>query len=148
FKIYTCLEANRLPKRYFSDHLQRDCICVQLHGDPYEKFLRQHVDNSVKNGNYEYCAKMMKKRKMTRPVCKPLNTFIHANKNDVVAVCLENSPIQNGTRIRTNRPPCKYKADNTNGSLKLHVIIIRNITFLYFDISFFLIAYSYISLKQ
>uniref|UniRef100_A0A8C4RT62 Ribonuclease A-domain domain-containing protein n=1 Tax=Erpetoichthys calabaricus TaxID=27687 RepID=A0A8C4RT62_ERPCA len=109
----------------------------RLHGDPYEKFLRQHVDNSVKNGNYEYCAKMMKKRKMTRPVCKPLNTFIHANKNDVVAVCLENSPIQNGTRIRTNRPPCKYKADNTN-----------DITFLYFDISFFLIAYSYISLKQ
>uniref|UniRef100_A0A8C4RSS2 Ribonuclease A-domain domain-containing protein n=1 Tax=Erpetoichthys calabaricus TaxID=27687 RepID=A0A8C4RSS2_ERPCA len=90
---------------------------TELHGDPYEKFLRQHVDNSVKNGNYEYCAKMMKKRKMTRPVCKPLNTFIHANKNDVVAVCLENSPIQNGTRISKNQfkvTTCKIRKELTD----------------------------------
>ncbi|KAG2468656.1 angiogenin-like isoform X2 [Polypterus senegalus] len=106
------------------------CSCTET---GYEKFLRQHVDNGVRNGNYEYCAKMMKNRKMTRPVCKNVNSFIHANKNDVVAVCLENSPIQNGIRTSknrfrvttcknkkgANRLPCKYKANNAYGYIKI-----------------------------
>uniref|UniRef100_A0A8C4RRX9 Ribonuclease pancreatic-like n=1 Tax=Erpetoichthys calabaricus TaxID=27687 RepID=A0A8C4RRX9_ERPCA len=101
--------------------------------DSFTKFVRQHVDEGGENGSNDYCAKMMEIRKMTKANCKPMNTFIHAKKEDVEAVCLNNKPISKNIYksnvtfsvticINNKRPPnspCEYTANKVKGYIKI-----------------------------
>uniref|UniRef100_A0A8C4RRI5 Ribonuclease A-domain domain-containing protein n=1 Tax=Erpetoichthys calabaricus TaxID=27687 RepID=A0A8C4RRI5_ERPCA len=100
------------------------CSCEKE--NDYEKFLRQHVDEEHRNRNYDdtYCTQMMESRKMTTGNCKFTNSFIHANKNEVLAVCSKSKTdiriIKDQFKVTTCKyqkgtggPPCKYKADNS-----------------------------------
>uniref|UniRef100_A0A8C4Y6Z9 Ribonuclease A-domain domain-containing protein n=1 Tax=Gopherus evgoodei TaxID=1825980 RepID=A0A8C4Y6Z9_9SAUR len=55
----------------------------------YRQFLNQHVDFPMILGfdNHAYCNYIMERRGLTRPVCKPTNTFIHAPTSEVQAIC-------------------------------------------------------------
>ncbi|XP_069488897.1 ribonuclease-like [Ambystoma mexicanum] len=92
----------------------------------YQKFLRQHLDASVRNGNNVYCQDKMKERGMTKRNCKDVNTFIHANKKKVRAICTTSVRF-NGTftiskekfrltvcKAQGGKKPgnCKYSASN------------------------------------
>nr|XP_010947981.2 ribonuclease pancreatic-like isoform X1 [Camelus bactrianus] len=65
---------------------------------PSKKFQRQHMDSGNSPGNNtNYCNQMMKRRKMTRGWCKPVNTFVHESLEDVKAICSEkNITCKNG----------------------------------------------------
>ncbi|EMP28511.1 ribonuclease-like [Chelonia mydas] len=64
------------------------CLAPPAHcqGPRYEKFLRQHHDHPRTNAGRDYCGAMMQRRGMARP-CKNINTFIHAPKAQIQAVC-------------------------------------------------------------
>ncbi|MBN3292891.1 RNAS1 Ribonuclease, partial [Polypterus senegalus] len=76
---------------------------------------------------------MMKNKKMTTGKCKFTNSFIHANKMAVVAVCHENSNKKNSICIsknqfrvttcrkqgKTDSPPCNYKAENFKSCINI-----------------------------
>uniref|UniRef100_A0A8C5RPD2 Ribonuclease A-domain domain-containing protein n=1 Tax=Laticauda laticaudata TaxID=8630 RepID=A0A8C5RPD2_LATLA len=94
----------------------------------YPTFLRQHYDNPKSNVRKSYCNAMMQSRDMTKPNCKPLNSFIHDTKNRIIAVCgSEGTPFENRLqhslrpfRVTTCKmrgssilPPCEYR-ENTS----------------------------------
>ncbi|XP_032092213.1 ribonuclease-like [Thamnophis elegans] len=53
----------------------------------YQEFLEHHYDYPRSNVRGNYCNGMMRRRGMTSPKCKPLNTFIHDTRNRIIAVC-------------------------------------------------------------
>ncbi|XP_014310202.1 ribonuclease 4 [Myotis lucifugus] len=53
----------------------------------HQRFLREHVDSNWTGGNNWYCNTMMQRRGMTRPRCKQLNTFIHADIGTIKNIC-------------------------------------------------------------
>uniref|UniRef100_A0A8C8S0E3 Ribonuclease A-domain domain-containing protein n=1 Tax=Pelusios castaneus TaxID=367368 RepID=A0A8C8S0E3_9SAUR len=58
-------------------------------GARYRQFLTRHVDfpkTSTTNDRI-YCNLLMQRRGMTRPICKPTNTFIHTPADQVQAIC-------------------------------------------------------------
>ncbi|XP_074838821.1 ribonuclease-like [Carettochelys insculpta] len=58
-------------------------------GASYQDFRRRHVDfprSGPANGRL-YCNLLMRRRGLTRPVCKPTNTFIHAPTHQIRAIC-------------------------------------------------------------
>ncbi|XP_057241071.1 ribonuclease CL2-like [Malurus melanocephalus] len=107
-------------------------LCVTLvlaaltgaQGQTYQNFLQRHVDNPRTNlAGQRYCNIMMARRGMTRPVCKPLNTFVHAPGMTVARACTWPPNAQGYyttpnrlsvtiCRLRggNTRPPCNYRA--------------------------------------
>ncbi|XP_066041091.1 ribonuclease CL2-like [Chamaea fasciata] len=90
----------------------------------YDKFLRQHVDypQTSTQSALRYCNTMMARRQMTNPVCKYINTFVHAPAADLVAACsqMPNRDMTYSTtypmsitvcrhRSRNLQPPCNYR---------------------------------------
>ncbi|XP_050774015.1 ribonuclease-like [Gopherus flavomarginatus] len=65
------------------------CLAQLSEGASYRQFLNQHVDFPMIVGfdNHAYCNYIMERRGLTRPVCKPTNTFIHAPTSQVQAIC-------------------------------------------------------------
>ncbi|KAH1182203.1 ribonuclease-like [Mauremys mutica] len=58
-------------------------------GASYRQFVRQHV-NHPKTGapnDRIYCNLLMQRRGLTRPRCKPTNTFIHAPTSQLRNIC-------------------------------------------------------------
>uniref|UniRef100_A0A8C8S089 Ribonuclease A-domain domain-containing protein n=1 Tax=Pelusios castaneus TaxID=367368 RepID=A0A8C8S089_9SAUR len=55
----------------------------------YQQFLTRHVDFPKTGAPNDriYCNTLMQRRGLTRPVCKPTNTFIHAPANQLQAIC-------------------------------------------------------------
>ncbi|KAG2468175.1 ANG4 protein, partial [Polypterus senegalus] len=103
------------------------CSCEET---PYEKFVRQHIDDSNVNVDNNYCNTMMKE--INTETCKPVNTFIHANVKAVEDVCLikpihdnihQSNDKFNVTTCRnknnTPNPPCYYTPENTELKIKI-----------------------------
>ncbi|MBN3301635.1 ANGI protein, partial [Amia calva] len=74
----------------------------------------------------------MSRRRMTRPQCKEVNTFIHAKKQEVVKVCSQNPLVKNlhqsnhtfrltvcELKGRSTHKPCQYR-----GRDKVRTIIV------------------------
>ncbi|XP_039725752.1 angiogenin isoform X2 [Pteropus medius] len=115
----------------------------------YEHFLTQHRDANPRGRDKKYCESMMAKRGMTTP-CKDRNTFIHASKKEIKAVCEDKNgtPYNGGLRKSKTpfqvtickhtggspRPPCYYKA--TSGSRDI-VIACEKGWPVHFDESFY-----------
>ncbi|XP_015196014.1 uncharacterized protein [Lepisosteus oculatus] len=122
------------------------CSCEDQQGDeesndqhglrprenPYKKFVRQHVDNSVQKGDINYCKRKMKMINTQRGTCKLNNTFIHADESQVKKVCTEN-PQKDPRKHKSSKPfpltvceregqTCNYKTTNT----KNHILITCN----------------------
>ncbi|XP_067388349.1 ribonuclease-like [Emydura macquarii macquarii] len=72
------------------------------HGPRYQKFLRQHHDNPRTPAGRDYCGAMMQRRGLARP-CKDINTFIHASRAQLRAVCGAGGTPYQGMR-RSRRP--------------------------------------------
>ncbi|KAM7158920.1 ribonuclease pancreatic [Molossus nigricans] len=54
------------------------------------RFQRKHMDpDSYPRNNPSYCNQMMRRRRMTEGMCKPVNTFVHELLVDVEAICLQ-----------------------------------------------------------
>ncbi|XP_003223927.3 angiogenin-2 [Anolis carolinensis] len=102
---------------------------VGTYAADYKTFLRQHYDNPKSNVGKRYCDTMMKRRGMTKPMCKAVNSFVHASKKQIIAVCgKDGKPYGNGLRRSkkqfsvttckhqggSTRPPCKYKENKSN----------------------------------
>ncbi|XP_067388334.1 ribonuclease-like [Emydura macquarii macquarii] len=68
-------------------------------GASYRQFLTRHVDfpRTRAPTNQIYCNTLMQRRGLTRPVCKPTNTFVHAPPAQLQAVCHGG-----GKRLRKN----------------------------------------------
>lgn len=93
----------------------------------YEKFLRQHRDDPKSNFRDRYCNAMMRRRDLTWPQCKEMNTFIHGSKRQIQAVCtsggvpygeqrrsLQHFRVTTCThRGGSIRPPCEYDQNNS-----------------------------------
>lgn len=70
------------------------------HGQPehirarYQKFLNQHLAPFV---NREMCTDVIRNRNIVSETggCKPVNTFIQANENQITAVCGRNNRLNN-----------------------------------------------------
>ncbi|XP_075773438.1 ribonuclease-like [Pelodiscus sinensis] len=62
---------------------------AQLCEGSYRNFVTRHIDfpKTGAPNSRTYCNRMMARRGLTRPVCKPTNTFIHAPTGQVQAVC-------------------------------------------------------------
>ncbi|KAH1182143.1 ribonuclease-like [Mauremys mutica] len=63
------------------------CLAQLSEGANYRQFLNRHVDFPKSGNDRLYCNRIMQRRGLTRPVCKPTNTFIHAPANQVQAIC-------------------------------------------------------------
>uniref|UniRef100_A0A8C4Y6M4 Ribonuclease A-domain domain-containing protein n=1 Tax=Gopherus evgoodei TaxID=1825980 RepID=A0A8C4Y6M4_9SAUR len=65
------------------------CLAQLSEGASYRQFLTRHVDFPKSGGgnNRLYCNRIMQRRGLTRPVCKPTNTFIHAPTSQIEPVC-------------------------------------------------------------
>ncbi|XP_050774014.1 ribonuclease-like [Gopherus flavomarginatus] len=65
------------------------CLAQLSEGASYRQFLNRHVDFPKSGGgnNRLYCNRIMQRRGLTHPVCKPTNTFIHAPTSQVQAIC-------------------------------------------------------------
>ncbi|XP_043934939.1 uncharacterized protein LOC122807980 [Protopterus annectens] len=106
----------------------------------YQKFLRQHLDPSVRNGDDTYCNKEIAQRdirnnKDGKLPCKEKNTFIHATEKEVKLVC-EQKPFKDELReshlkfhitvcerkTKSEKWPCKYLATDREA----HIIIACN----------------------
>ncbi|KAK9967231.1 hypothetical protein ABG768_001639 [Culter alburnus] len=79
------------------------------HGQPdnikprYIKFLNQHYGPSMTE---QKCTSEIRKRDITGndDGCKPVNTFIQANSNDIRAVCGRGGTPQGGNLFKSNQP--------------------------------------------
>uniref|UniRef100_A0A8D0G6X9 Ribonuclease A-domain domain-containing protein n=1 Tax=Sphenodon punctatus TaxID=8508 RepID=A0A8D0G6X9_SPHPU len=103
--------------------------------DPqYKKFLKQHYDNPRTNSKGEYCNTMMKKRGLTTPNCKETNSFIHATKTEIQAVCRKGGDLVEGNLRRSKKqlsvttcklsggspkPPCNYSENKSSRTVVL-----------------------------
>ncbi|XP_039353199.1 ribonuclease-like [Mauremys reevesii] len=58
-------------------------------GASYQQFVNQHVDfpRSRVPNNQNYCDLLMQRRGLTRPACKPINTFIHEPAGQLRDIC-------------------------------------------------------------
>ncbi|KAK6466602.1 hypothetical protein HHUSO_G36055 [Huso huso] len=111
------------------------CTCDQEKNQVtanYEDFKNRHIAGKNAQGSDEFCSEQIKNRKITvKRRCKPRNTFIFADEDDVKAVCGEqgvNIPNTNLYKSKkqfkivdcknadqNRRPPnCTYKAQNAN----------------------------------
>lgn len=93
----------------------------------YKKFLSQHRDEPRSHFRGKYCEAIMSQRGLTRPECKEVNTFIHASKNRIKAVCGKGGKPYGKLRISnqhfkvttcklqggSKRPPCHYREDRS-----------------------------------
>ncbi|XP_062993025.1 angiogenin-2-like [Elgaria multicarinata webbii] len=94
----------------------------------YKTFLRQHYNNPKSNVGNRYCDTMMQRRGMTKPNCKAVNSFVHASKKQLRAVCAKGGKPYGAGLRRSNskfsvttckhtggstRPPCKYRQNNS-----------------------------------
>ncbi len=78
------------------------------HGQPayirarYQKFLNQHLAPYV---NREMCTDVIRNRNIGSETgeCKPVNTFIQANENEITAVCARNNRL-NYNLFQNNQP--------------------------------------------
>nr|AGF41086.1 RNase1 beta4 [Tadarida insignis] len=83
-------------------------------------FRRQHMDSKSRpNPNSTYCNQMMRRRRMTVGMCKPVNIFVHEPLKDVEDICIEpNILCKNGqnnchkSKFLMNVTACRL----TNGS--------------------------------
>ncbi|MGH0161231.1 UNVERIFIED_CONTAM: hypothetical protein FKN15_076451 [Acipenser sinensis] len=106
---------------------------------PYQKFLRQHYHHG--GMSVQMCDSEMRKRSLVNP-CKETNSFIIAQKNDIIAVCnkagksyttsqgklmrISLNPFSVVTcklRGASDRPPCNYRG---NSSTRKSVIACEN----------------------
>nr|XP_056719009.1 ribonuclease-like [Euleptes europaea] len=103
----------------------------------HQKFQRQHVDYPKTNPDLDarrYCNLMMQRRGMASNACKPTNTFIHGNPEDVDAVCTHggtyssenyydsNTPFESTScRITggSQKPPCNYRGRATSQPIRV-----------------------------
>uniref|UniRef100_A0A8D0BKB5 Ribonuclease A-domain domain-containing protein n=1 Tax=Salvator merianae TaxID=96440 RepID=A0A8D0BKB5_SALMN len=104
----------------------------------HDKFLRQHLDFPKTNRDWDarrYCSLMMQRRGMTVDVCKPSNTFIHADHLAVHAICstggayhsenyYDSSASFELTACRlvgggSQRPPCNYRGKVSNQRIRV-----------------------------
>ncbi|XP_034267440.1 ribonuclease-like [Pantherophis guttatus] len=94
----------------------------------YKDFLKQHYDHPKSSVGNPYCNTMMKKRGMTKPKCKEVNTFIHTKKNNIIAVCTDEGGIAIDDRLQRSKQkylvtncrikgsltkPCEYSEDTS-----------------------------------
>ncbi|XP_078510204.1 ribonuclease-like [Lissotriton helveticus] len=92
---------------------------------PYQQFLRQHYDDPKTSGR-DYCGKMMLKRCMTNqdpPLtkCKELNSFIHATKKQIQAVCNDSgSPYGNNPKLTVSNLPFRVTTCTCHGDPDVH----------------------------
>ncbi|XP_039353204.1 ribonuclease-like [Mauremys reevesii] len=58
-------------------------------GASYRQFVRQHVDHPKTRAPNDriYCNLLMQRRGLTRPQCKPTNTFIHTSTHQLRNIC-------------------------------------------------------------
>ncbi|KAK7126508.1 hypothetical protein R3I94_017859 [Phoxinus phoxinus] len=85
------------------------CVSFSAHGQPphilprYQKFLIQHRDPDMSE---QKCDSEMRKRDITGTGngCKPVNTFIQANTNQIKAVCGGAGTPQGGNLFKSNQP--------------------------------------------
>ncbi|KAL8176493.1 UNVERIFIED_CONTAM: hypothetical protein K2H54_035598 [Gekko kuhli] len=94
----------------------------------YQNFQRKHMDYPKTTPHLaprQYCNQMMQRRRMTNPICKEFNSFIHEPANAVDAICTNGGTHVNGSlydshasfnltncqdiRGRGQRPPCNYR---------------------------------------
>ncbi|XP_013923832.1 PREDICTED: ribonuclease-like [Thamnophis sirtalis] len=106
----------------------------------YQEFLEHHYDNPRSNVRGNYCNGMMRRRGITRPRCRPFNTFIHDTKKKIAAVCGNEGtfipPVQPNNRglwrshqhfrvttckLRGSRvnPPCEYRINTSSRNIVL-----------------------------
>ncbi|XP_067271573.1 ribonuclease-like 3 [Pseudorasbora parva] len=87
-------------------------FCVSfsaLHAQPdhikprYQKFLNQHFGPDMSE---QKCSSEIRKRGITGTDdgCKPVNTFIQANSNNIRAVCGRGGTPQGGNLFKSNQP--------------------------------------------
>ncbi|KAK7136689.1 hypothetical protein R3I93_016894 [Phoxinus phoxinus] len=85
------------------------CVSFSAHAQPphilprYQKFLNQHRDPDMSE---QKCDSEMRKRGITGTGngCKPVNTFIQANTNQIKAVCGGGGTPQGGNLFKSNQP--------------------------------------------
>ncbi|XP_016850894.1 ribonuclease [Anolis carolinensis] len=102
---------------------------VETYAADYKTFLEHHYDGPKSNVGKNYCDTMMQRRGMTKPNCKPVNSFVHTTKNNLKGVCGKGGKaIANGLRRSikqfsvttckhqggSTRPPCKYRENKSN----------------------------------
>ncbi|CAM5096108.1 unnamed protein product [Natator depressus] len=65
------------------------CLAQLSEGATYRQFLTRQVDfpKTSASNDWLYCNCIMRRQGLTRPVCKPTNTFIHAPAGQVQAIC-------------------------------------------------------------
>ncbi|XP_074838839.1 ribonuclease-like [Carettochelys insculpta] len=85
---------------------------------PFQKFQRQHVDPSPRwePDPRVYCNRMMAQRRMTVPVCKEINSFVHGALDGIVAVCGRGGTLIHGNYHYSNAPFLVTDCQLTGGS--------------------------------
>ncbi|XP_025051228.1 ribonuclease-like [Alligator sinensis] len=102
------------------------CFALARRETRHEKFRRQHVDfpkTSIPDAR-RYCNLLMQQRNLTVDICKPSNTFIHAEPAQVDSVCTSGGTHHDENYYDSNvafaltacrvvggsqRPPCNYR---------------------------------------
>ncbi|KAK6466777.1 hypothetical protein HHUSO_G35902 [Huso huso] len=127
---------NQLPGARETGSLSSyQCTCDQEKNQVtanYTDFKNRHIAGKNAQGSDEFCSEQIKNRKITvKRRCKPRNTFIFANEDDVKAVCRDQGVKIRNTNLykskkqfkivdcknadRNRRPPnCTYRARNAN----------------------------------
>ncbi|KAK6466599.1 hypothetical protein HHUSO_G36052 [Huso huso] len=111
------------------------CTCDQEKNQvtaDYNDFKNRHIAGKNEKGSNKFCSEQIKNRNITvKRRCKPINTFIFANEEDVKAVCrdqgvkIPNKKLYKSRKQfkivdcknadQNRRPPnCTYKARNAN----------------------------------
>ncbi|XP_048373781.1 ribonuclease-like [Sphaerodactylus townsendi] len=106
----------------------------------HQKFQRQHVDFPKTSPDLDprrYCNLMMQRRKMAGDTCKPSNTFVHGNPEDVDAVCTHGGVYSSENYYDSNisfeitscrisggsqRPPCNYRGRLSTQNIRVACI--------------------------
>uniref|UniRef100_A0A8C3FQH7 Ribonuclease A-domain domain-containing protein n=1 Tax=Chrysemys picta bellii TaxID=8478 RepID=A0A8C3FQH7_CHRPI len=79
----------------------------------YQQFVNQHVDfpRSRVPNNQNYCDLLMQRRGLTRPACKPINTFIHAPAGQNLYDSTGTFRVTTCREAPSSRPRrCRYRA--------------------------------------
>uniref|UniRef100_A0A8C6XDA7 Ribonuclease A-domain domain-containing protein n=1 Tax=Naja naja TaxID=35670 RepID=A0A8C6XDA7_NAJNA len=75
-------------------------------------FKNKHIDSKSQYPPHNmnlYCENQMRNRRMTRPLCKPHNTFIYAPESIVQQICQNiRGPAAITSRVSFNLVDCRY----------------------------------------